>query len=487
MPTDDRIRILLIEDEEFDVRRVRNTLKPFEHQIEISEVVSNGDTALELLVQHNEQFDVVIMDLQLAGGTMGEALIRAIKRIAPSHQIIVITKMTVNITDFDFASRLLQAGAFWYCTKYPSDIEEYIYQPTDFILSIFNAYQRKRLEYEKMRSENKLLRNVEGMLSRTKILGVSEQIQKVRAQIKQLAVTDATVLISGPSGTGKELVAINIHYESKRKLENFIIINCGSIPDELIESELFGYEKGAFTGANTTKRGLFEQANHGTIFLDEVAELPLSAQVKLLRVIQNGEIEKIGRIGEKTKVDIRIIAATNKILQQEVAANRFREDLFYRLHVVPLHTPPLKERPEDILVLWEYFMRTMSNEMIKQTPITEEDTFNLLKEYDWPGNVRELKNVVQRLLLQDEDNITPKIIKEILSPPASSLSPLGSDALILLDAKDTPVLREMENIFRKKYFTFIRKHSASDADAARKLGLAPPNYHRMCKDLGLKN
>jgi DNA-binding NtrC family response regulator len=279
MSTDERIQILLIEDEEFDVRRVRNTLRPFDHQIEIRDVVSNGDSAIELLEQHHEHYDVVIMDLQIAGGTMGEALIRAIKRIEPSRQIIVITKMTVNITDFDFANRILQAGAFWYCTKYPSDIEDYIYQPTDFILSIFNAYQRKRLESEKSRSEKKLLRNVEGMLSRTKILGVSEQIQKIRAQIKQLAVTDATVLISGPSGTGKELVAINIHYESKRKLENFVTINCGSIPDELIESELFGYEKGAFTGANANKRGLFEQANHGTIFLDEVAELPLVAQV----------------------------------------------------------------------------------------------------------------------------------------------------------------------------------------------------------------
>jgi DNA-binding NtrC family response regulator len=487
MQTDERIQVLLIEDEEFDVRRVRNTLKPFEHQIEIRDVVSNGDSALELLAQHIEHYDVVIMDLQIAGGTMGEALIRAIKRIAPSHQIIVITKMTVNITDFDFANRILQAGAFWYCTKYPSDIEDYIYQPTDFILSIFNACQRKRLESEKSRSEKKLLRNVEGMLSRTKILGVSEQIQKIRAQIKQLAVTDATVLISGPSGTGKELVAINIHYESKRKLENFITINCGSIPDELIESELFGYEKGAFTGANANKRGLFEQANHGTIFLDEVAELPLVAQVKLLRVIQDGEIEKIGRTGEKVKVDVRILAATNKVLQQEIAAGRFREDLFYRLHVVPLYAPPLKERPEDILVLWEHFMRTMSIEMIKQTPITEEDTFNLLKRYDWPGNVRELKNVVQRLLLQNENIITPEIMEEILSPPSSSHFPAGSDATILLDAKDTPVLREMENIFRKKYFTFIRKHSTSDADAARKLGLAPPNYHRMCKELGLKS
>jgi two-component system, NtrC family, response regulator AtoC len=480
------IQILLIEDEEFDVRRVRNTIRPFEHQIQIREVVSNGDSALELLTERIEQFDIVIMDLQLAGGMMGEALIRAIKRIAPSQQIIVITKMTVNITDFDFANRLLQAGAFWYCTKYPSDIEEYIYQPTDFILSIFNAYQRKKLERDKSRSEKKLLHNVEGMLSRTKILGISEQIQKVRAQIKQLSVTDATVLISGPSGTGKELVAVNIHYESKRKLENFVTINCGSIPDELIESELFGYEKGAFTGANTTKRGLFEQANHGTIFLDEVAELPLQAQVKLLRVIQDGEIEKIGRTSEKTKVDVRIIAATNKVLQQEVVAHRFREDLFYRLHVVPLHTPPLKERPEDILVLWEHFMRTMSIEMIKQTPTTEDGTFDVLKGYDWPGNVRELKNVVQRLLLRDEKFITPKIMKEILSPHPASHSMLDNDSVILLDEKDTPLLREMEDIFRRKYFNFVRKHSISDADAARKLGLAPPNYHRMCKELGLK-
>jgi DNA-binding NtrC family response regulator len=487
MPTDERIQVLLIEDEEFDVRRVRNTLKPFEHQIEIREVVSNGDSALELLAQHNEKYDVVIMDLQIAGGTMGEALIRAIKRIVPSHQIIVITKMTVNITDFDFANRILQAGAFWYCTKYPSDIEDYIYQPTDFILSIFNAYQRKKLESEKSRSEKKLLRNVEGMLSRTKILGVSEQIQKIRAQIKQLAVTDATVLISGPSGTGKELIAINIHYESKRRLENFVTINCGSIPDELIESELFGYEKGAFTGANANKRGLFEQANHGTIFLDEVAELPLIAQVKLLRVIQDGEIEKIGRTGEKVKVDVRILAATNKVLQQEIAAGRFREDLFYRLHVVPLYAPPLKERPEDVLVLWEHFMRQMSIDMIRPTPTTEETAFDVLKRYDWPGNVREVQNVVQRLLLREESIITPEIIKEVLSLHPSSHQYTDSNAVFFQDSKNAPSLREMEDIFRKKYFTFIRKNSSSDAEAARKLGLAPPNFHRMCKELGLKN
>jgi two-component system, NtrC family, response regulator AtoC len=486
MLLDGTIRILLIEDEEFDVRRVRSTIRPFEDQIKILEVVSNGDTALELLSTRKDQFDVVIMDLQIAGGIMGESLIRAIKRISSSLQIIVITKMTVNITDFDFANKLLRAGAFWYCTKYPTDIEEYIYQPTDFIISIVNAYQRKMLEGAQSRSERKLLRNVEDKLSSVKILGISEHIQKLRAQIKQLSATDATVVITGSSGTGKELVATNIHYASKRKFENFVPVNCGGIPQELVESELFGYEKGAFTGAHAQKPGLFEIADHGTLFLDEISELPAPAQVKLLRVLQEGEIEKIGRT-EKIKVDVRIIAASNKVLQNEVFAGRFREDLFYRLNVVPLSIPPLKDRPDDILVLWEHFMRQMSMNMGKQAPTTEESAFEFIRKYGWPGNVRELKNVVQRLLLRHENIVTVDVVKEVLPlhPPMSDIS--ATEAVIHFHPEGDQSLREMEKYFRRKYFDYIRTHSTSDAEAARKLGLAPPNFHRMCKELGLKD
>lgn len=479
------IRVLLIEDEEFDVRRVRSTVKIFEDQIQIRHVVSNGDHALDILTKRKDEFDVVIMDLQIAGGLMGESLIRAIKRIAPALQIIVITKMTVNITDFDFANRLLKAGAFWYCTKYPTDIEAYIYQPTDFIISIFNAYQKKVLEREQSKSQKKLLKNVEDKLSRTKILGISEPIQNLRAQIKQCAATNATVLISGQSGTGKELVATNIHYESNRKLENFVPINCGSIPGDLIESELFGYEKGAFTGATAGKPGLFEIANHGTLFLDEIAELPHHAQVKLLRVIQEGEIEKIGRT-EKIKVDVRIVAATNKILQQEVTAGRFREDLFYRLNVVPLYVPPLKDHPEDILVLWEHFMQQMSVEVGRHKPETSEEAFQVLRGYSWPGNVRELKNVIQRLLLSDETLVTAETTKSMLAHLSGSLATGSDGAVFFTDQKAIIPWREMERQVRKKYFIFVRKHSSSDAEAAKKLGLAPPNYHRMCKELGLK-
>ena len=480
------IHTLIVEDEEHDVRRLRSTLKHFEDQIVIEDVVANGDSALEILEQRRNFFDIVIMDLQLASGMMGEPLIRAIKNVAPSVQIIVMTKMTINVTDFDFANRLLNAGAFWYCTKYPSDIEDYVYQPTDLILSIFNAYKQRKLEREQSRSMGKLLRNAEEKLSQSRILGVSPQIQKMRAQITQLAGSDATVLITGPSGTGKELVARNIHYESKRKVENFVVINCGSIPGDLMESELFGYDEGAFTGATSRKIGLFEAAHRGTLFLDEISELPLPAQVKILRVIQEGEIKKIGR-AEEIKVDVRIIAATNKVLQKEISSGRFRDDLFYRLNVVPIYAPPLRDRPEDIPVLWEHFMHQMSVEMGKTALATENAAFSLLMKYQWPGNVRELKNLVLRLLLTHDGSIGPDVIQESLFAAPESSNLARANGVSFDDSDSLLPLRDIEQQLRRKYFEYIRKKSSSDAEAARKLGLAPPNYYRMCKELGLKD
>ena len=283
-----KIHVLLIEDEEYDVRRVQNTLKPFAERIILRDITSDGHSALELLQAHKGQYEVVIMDFQIAGSLTGEELILRMKAVDPALQIIVITKRTINITDFDFANRLLEAGAMWYCTKYPGDIEAYIYQPTDFILSIFNAAEKRRLELEQQRSNRKLSQNVEDILREKRIIGESEVVQKLKQQIAMCANNDAIVLIRGLSGTGKELVAANIHYQSRRRLEKFVAINCGSLPQDLIESELFGFEKGAFTGAQERKKGLFEIADNGTLFLDEIAEMPLSAQVKLLRVIQEG-------------------------------------------------------------------------------------------------------------------------------------------------------------------------------------------------------
>ena len=485
MITDRAIRVLLIEDEDFDVRRVRNTLLPFRDTIVIVDVISNGKAALEKISGARDVFDVIIMDFQIAGGLMGENLIREIKKIDPSLQIIVITKMTVNLADYDFANRLILAGAFWYCTKYPGDIEEYIYQPTDFVLSIINAYHKRVLERDRSNSNSKLLRSIEGSLSQKKIIGKSPAIAALHRQIQKCAETETNVLISGGSGTGKELVAVNIHYNGRRKLENFVPINCGSIPLDLIESELFGYEKGAFTGANAAKLGLFEIANNGTIFLDEVGELPPNAQVKLLRVIQEGEIEKIGR-REPVKVNVRIIAATNKDLEKEIEAKKFREDLYYRLNVVPITVLPLRERGEDIPILVDHFLEEFSIDMNKPKPVITKEAMTVFQFAPWKGNVRELKNVMQRLFIYDVQEVT----KEIALTALGISSPLQSDTLgelINFNAIKEPLpLRDLERLLRKKYVEYIRSNSSSDAEAAKKLGIAPSNYHRLTKELGIK-
>jgi DNA-binding NtrC family response regulator len=478
------IHILLIEDEEYDVRRVMNTLQPLGGRVVIRDIVSDGNAALDLIRAGKDRYDIVIMDFQISGGLMGEQLIREIRKLDASLQIIVITKMTINITDFEFASGLMKAGAFWYCTKYPVDIEEHIYQPTDFILSIFNAYEKRLLEHEQVRSKRKFARTIENILAGKQLLGASPAMEELRREIAKCAESGAHVLVTGPSGTGKELVAQNIHYTSQRRFENFVPVNCGSLPHELIESELFGYEKGAFTGANVRKLGLFEVANHGTLFLDEISELPLQAQVKLLRVIQEGEIEKIGRT-EKIKVDVRIIAATNTDLEREVQIGRFREDLFYRMNVLHVLAPALCEHREDIPALIDHFMKTLSMEANRATPVIAPDAERVLVQHDWPGNVRELRNVLQRLLFDSEGVIGVPQVERALGRRPQAPSAEGGFS-VTLDDGSIVSWRQMERTVREKYFRFVRTHSATNADAAKKLGLAPPNYHRMCKELGIK-
>lgn len=475
------IKILVIEDEEYDVRRICNTVKPYE-RIQIVDVVSSGADALNLLSRQKNVYDVVIMDFQIAGGLMGEDLIRAIRQTSPLTQIIVITKMTIHQSDFAFATRLIQAGAFWFCTKYPGDIEGYIYQPTDFILSIVNAYEKKQLEIQHLDSKQKLVRNVRDILASKVIIGESPAIKKVKEQIHQYAQTNAAVLIYGKSGTGKELVATNIHYLSNRSLENFVPINCGSIPRDLIESELFGFEKGSFTGAQDSRPGLFEQANHGTIFLDEISEFPLPAQSKLLRVLQDGQIDKIGR-KQSYSVDVRIISATNKDLEKMVADKEFREDLFYRLNVLQIYVPALEERREDIPALVSHYLERYSSEMGGVPPEVQSDALETLMSYSWPGNVRELQNVVQRLLFLCKEVITRDAVHTAIG---MRLTKPEERTLYHFDRNYILPLRDIETDFRREYIRFVRSLCKTDAEAAQRLGLAPPNYFRISKELGLK-
>jgi len=482
MQLNKQINILLIEDESYDVNRIKKTLAPFSEWIKIKNVVADGQSAVELVSNHENEFDVIIMDYQIVGPLTGEKLIRKIKSIDPFIQIIVITKMTINITDFDFANKLIEAGAMWFCTKYPSDVQDYVYQPTDLLLSILNAYEKKRLSQEKAKSNTQLNQSINNILNDKKIIGESTAVKNLIKQIEKAAMKDATVLIYGASGTGKELVATHIHYLSKRKYENFVTVNAGSIPSELIESELFGFEKGSFTGAMIAKKGLFEVANNGTIFLDEIAELSMSSQVKLLRVLQDGEIDKIGRTGT-LKVDVRVIAATNIDLEKAVEEKRFREDLYYRLNVINIYTPKLNERIEDIPLLTDYFIKKYSAQMDIPLPEIKKEAIEILQSYEWPGNIRQLQNVIQRLLISCENVITKEDVLNILD--ANRIRNLSEPEFWFGDK----ILkwRDMERIFRCKYFAFVKEKTKSESEAARLLGMAPSNFYRMCNKLGIKN
>jgi two-component system, NtrC family, response regulator AtoC len=481
MQLNEPINLLVIEDETYDVNRIKRTLAPFSNQVIIKKIVADGQSAISLLSEHEGAYDVIIMDYQIVGPLSGEKLIRKIKTIDPFIQIIVITKMTINVTDFEFANRLIEAGAMWFCTKYPGDIKEYIYQPTDLLLSILNAYEKKRLKLEKSKSNLQLNQSIANILNEKKIIGISNAVIELTKKIEKAAQQDATVLICGASGTGKELVATHIHYLSKRRYENFLTINAGSIPQELIESELFGFTKGSFTGATHPKKGLFEVANFGTIFLDEIGELNISLQSKLLRVLQDGELDKIGRT-DRIKVDVRTIAASNIDLEKAIEEKKFREDLFYRLNVIDIYIPTLRERIEDIPVLTQYFIDKYSAQMsVEKLGITA-DAIEALQSYEWPGNIRQLQNVLQRLLITCEDEIrVDDVIKVLGSKKIATVS--GPEFLF---GNNILQWKEMENIFRLRYFNYVKDKTKSESEAARLLGIAPSNFYRMCSKLGIK-
>ncbi len=475
------INLLLIEDESYDVDRIERTLAPFGDQLRIRKVVADGQSAIDEIAQHKGEYDVIIMDYQIVGPLTGEKLIRKIKTIDTFVQIIVVTKMTINVTDPEFANRLISAGATWFCTKYPGDIRDYIYQPTDLLLSILNANEKRLLRIKESEASSRLNQSIDKVLDEKKIVGDSPLVRKLITQIEKAAQSDASVLISGASGTGKELVATHIHYFSKRKYENFVTVNAGSIPQELMESELFGFTKGSFTGAVSPKKGLFEVADHGTIFLDEISELSMASQVKLLRVLQDGELDKIGRT-DRVKVNVRVIAATNVDLDRAVHEKKFREDLYYRLNVIYIYVPTLRERMEDIHILVGYFLEKFSLQMSVEKPVIESEAMEALKSYDWPGNIRQLQNTVQRLLISCSGAIRKDDVVNVLNPRKTGTVKgpefwFGDDIL---------EWREMEDIFRSRYFSYVKDKTKSESEAARRLGIAPSNFYRMCSRLGIK-
>ena len=376
-------RVLVVDDEENFRHILSVILKKERYEVETA---SNGEEALQKVL--NATFDQVLCDIRMPGMD-GLDFLKEVKKMEMDANVIMMSAYGT----LDTAVEAMKLGAYDYVSK--------PFKPDEIILTLKKAEERERL-----RKENELLRKeVKKEYSFDNIVSKNEKMQGIFEVIQKVAQYKSTILITGESGTGKELVARALHYHSDRSQSPFMPVNCGAIPENLLESELFGHAKGAFTDAIRTKKGLFEEADGGTLFLDEIGELPPQLQVKLLRVLQDGEIRRVGE-SKAIQIDIRIVAATVKDLLKEVNEGRFRDDLFYRLNVLLIHIPPLRERKEDIPLLVTHFMKKHSQSLGKTVVGIEPKALEVLINYKWHGNVRELENTIERaIVLADAENI----------------------------------------------------------------------------------
>ncbi|WCM42052.1 sigma-54 dependent transcriptional regulator [Flavobacterium sp. CBA20B-1] len=368
-------KILIIEDEA-SIRRVLSKILAEENDQYVVFEAADGEEGLEKI--KNEDFDLVICDIKMPKKD-GEEVLQEAKKIKPESTFIMIS----GHGDLETAVNTMRLGAFDYISK-PPDLNR-------LLTTVRNALDNKLLVVENKRLKKKVSKNYQ-------MIGESEPIQQIKDMVDKVAETDARVLITGPNGTGKELVAHNLHEKSNRAKFPLIEVNCAAIPSELIESELFGHVKGAFTSAVKDRAGKFEAADKGTIFLDEIGDMSLAAQAKVLRALQENVVTRVGA-DKDIKVDVRVIAATNKDLRKEIEEGRFREDLYHRLAVILIKVPALNDRRDDIPLLIEHFTKKIAEENGSAQKVFSTEAIELLKKYDWTGNIRELRNVVERLII----------------------------------------------------------------------------------------
>lgn len=380
-------KILIIEDESA-IRRVLSKILSEENETYKVFEAEDGEQGLELL--KNEEFDLVICDIKMPKRD-GEEVLGEAKKL----QIDVPFIMISGHGDLETAVNTMRLGAFDYISK-PPDLNR-------LLTTVRNALDNKILVTENKRLKKKVSKNYQ-------MIGSSDEIEQIKQMIDKVAETDARVLITGPNGTGKELVAHNLHEKSNRSSFPLIEVNCAAIPSELIESELFGHVKGAFTSAVKDRAGKFEAAHKGTIFLDEIGDMSLPAQAKVLRALQESVITRVGA-DKDIKVDVRVIAATNKDLRKEIEEGRFREDLYHRLAVILINVPSLNDRRDDIPLLIEHFSKKIAEESGSAPKSFSDTALDLLKAYDWTGNIRELRNVVERLIILGEKEISENDVK----------------------------------------------------------------------------
>lgn len=446
-PAREKPSVLVLDDE----KNIRGSIE-IALESEGYHVLSAHDAASALRTLNERVVDVLLLDIRL-GDIDGLTFFRKLQSDGIDVPVIFISGHA-TLTE---AAQAVKVGGFDFLEK-------------PFTTEKLAVSVRRCLEYTQLQRR---LKGVEALAQVPQIVGESPAIKKLVAEALRVAQSNASVLITGESGTGKELVANSIHSHSARHDAPFVKVNCSAIPEHLIESELFGHERGAFTGAANAKRGLFEVAHRGTIFLDEVADLALPAQAKILRVLQSGDIQKVGS-ERSIKVDVRVLSGTHKDLKRAVSNGAFREDLYYRLNVVPLRVPSLRERAEDIPLLVQVIARRLCEKNNLKEKQIDEDVLWELKRYAWPGNVRELENVLERMLIMSGERITAMDLPDEIFTTESDISNAGS------------ALREFRDKTEREYILgVLRKHNGNVSQAAIELGVRRPYLHKRMGVLGI--
>ena len=449
----ENVKVLVVDDEKNILESVKMVLNYEKYNVQVAK---DGMEAIELFKSF--QPDIVLLDVKMPG-LNGLKVLHTFKGLNPVAEIIMISGHS-GIEEAVEASRL---GAFDFLEK-PISRDK-------LVLTVRNAAEKIFLL-----KENFTLRNLTA--KKYELVGQSAVMKALQETIRRVARSDSTVLISGDSGTGKELIARLIHQHSARSRNRFVQVNCAAIPDELIESELFGHEKGSFTGAYEKKIGKFESAHRGSIFLDEIGDLSLKAQAKVLRVLEEGEVQPVGS-PEIKNVNVRVIAATNKNLEEEIKKGNFREDLFFRLHVVPIHSPSLRDRKEDIPLLIDHFIAYFSEENNYRKKSFSPEALALLKEYQWKGNVRELRNLVERLLIMcRNDPITGRDLPDYITRRAGE----GEPRLLGLGNWKEFKAQSEKAFFEEK----LKEFDYNVAKTAREIGLPRSNLYQKIESLGIR-
>jgi len=458
MVTTKTTKILIVDDDPGHLVSVKTIIRSWGY---IVETADDGSVAVQMV--KSSPVDLILMDVRMTKMSGIEAL-KQIKVYNPTIPIIIMTAYS----SVGSAVEAIRSGAY-----------DYLIKPLDF--EVLKLTIERASEHAGLREENRALKkHLQTDYDIANIIGRSQPMKKLLEMMSMIAPSEATALITGESGTGKELIARSLHFNSPRKEKPLVVVNCAAITETLLESELFGHEKGSFTGADKRREGRFMQADRGSMFLDEIGETSSTMQAKLLRVLQEKEIQRVG--GEETlKVDVRIIAATNKDLEKEVAEGNFREDLFYRLNVMPLNVPPLRERQEDIPLLAQHFLRKFADKNRKAIKGFVPMAMDMLVNYVWPGNVRELENAIERaVILATGEHITEAQLPLNITEQYEDLELRPTGAAQILDGTHS-----LEDIEKEAILAALAASNGNKAEAARRLGITRKTLHNKLKSYGL--